>query len=38
MKIKDDLDEPGEMTNDGNGVYTFKYKINILGEKKRKKK
>ena len=33
-----DLDEVGECTNDGKGVFTFKYKIVVLGNKKEKKK
>ena len=34
----DDLDNLGEMTDDKKGIYTFKYKIIILNEKKEKKK
>ena len=33
-----DLSEVGEHSNDGKGVYTFKYKIVVLGDKKEKKK
>ena len=38
MQIIEDLDEAGETSNDGKGVYTYKYKIKILGDKKEKKK
>ena len=34
----EDLSEVGECSNDGKGVYTFKYKIVVLGDKKEKKK
>ena len=34
----EDLEEAGECSNDGKGVYTFKYKIKVLGDKKEKKK
>ena len=38
LENDEDLDDIGEMTNDGKGVYTFKYKIILLNEKKEKKK
>ena len=34
----EDLSEVGEYSNDGKGVYTFKYNIVVLGDKKEKKK
>ena len=34
----EDLSEVGEYSNDGKGVFTFKYKIEILADMKKKKK
>ena len=38
MQIVQDLDDDADFSDDGKGVYTFKYKIKILGDKKEKKK
>ena len=40
LKIEndEDLDDLGEVSNDGKGVYTWKYKVIIVGDKKEKKK
>jgi len=39
LKIEndEDLDDLGEVSNDGKGVYTWKYKVIIVGDKKEKK-
>ena len=34
----EDLGDVGECTNDGKGVYTFKYKVIIVNQKNDKKK
>ena len=40
LKIEndEDFDDLGEVSNDGKGVYTWKYKVIIVGDKKEKKK
>ena len=38
LKIEndEDFDDLGEVSNDGKGVYTWKYKVIIIGDKKEK--
>ena len=40
LKLEDgeELGDVGECTNDGKGVYTFKYKVIIVNQKSERKK
>ena len=38
LKDNEELDDLGEISSDGKGVYTWKYKVRILGDKKVKNK
>ena len=38
MEKDEELEDLGELSNDGKGVYTFKYKVILINQKFEKKK